>query len=192
MIPENRFSDIAVPAALLAPDSQHADRLIDFERGGIAINDASQGLLVQNWKCFLAPNGADVMLQAGEDAPFLHFSRSGIDELSLAFDQNMRPAVAFSADGNVYLRWYDPVPQAYVIQNFGPGRNARLTLDDKRAVQLSESDIVLAYIGGGELVVRYQRDRFTVPYVFRTGVDASVRLKNIGMTRNLRILFETL
>lgn len=192
MIPENRFSDIPVPAPLLPPDNQQATQLIDFERGGVALNDPSQGLLFQSWKCFLAANGTDVMLQAGDNTPFVHFTRSGITELSLAFDQNMRSCVAFSADGNIYLRWYDPVPQAYVTQNFGPGRNARLTLDDKRAAQLSQSDVILAHISGNELIVRYQRDRFGVPNVFRTGVDASVRLKNIGMTRNLRILFETL
>lgn len=192
MLPESRFSDVPVPAALLPPDDQQSTPLIDFERGGIALNDPSQGHLVQNWKCFLAANGADVMLQAGESAPFVHFSRSGISELSLAFDQNMRSCVAFTADGNVWLRWYDPIPQAYTIASFGPGRNPRLTLDDKRASQLSVSDVILAYIGGGSLVYRQQRDRFTIPYVLRSGVDGSVRLKNIGMTRNLRILFETL
>ena len=59
MLPGNVPSTVAVPSEFLSPDDQVSSPLIDFERGGVALNNSSLGLNYQNWSCFVATNGLD-------------------------------------------------------------------------------------------------------------------------------------
>lgn len=190
MIPGNALSSIDLPAALLSPDDMAGAPLIDYERGGVALNDASQGLQVRQWRCTV--DGANVNLQADEEAPTTIFSQPGIENISFTFDQLMRPAFAYTVGSTVYLRWYDSVPAAYVTTNYGTTiRDPRLCLDDKRATQYAlSSDIIFAYLKGDSLCYRQQRDRFLTEYVLEVGLGAGIRLRNVGMTRGLRLQFD--
>ena len=189
MLPGNVKSTIAVPGRYIPPDDRVTLRLIDYELGGIALNDPSQGLKVQRWT-LTYENNTNVLCTPQSGEATVLFSTSGITELSLAFDQNMRPHVAYQKDGNVRLWWWDSTEDDMVDTNFGAGRSPRLALDDKRPTQISTSDIIFAYIQGGELRYRQQRDRFQTERVLRTGISTQTRLKNIGMTRNWRMQFE--
>ncbi len=191
MLPEDTYSSLAVGAAFVLPDSNVSSPLMDYERGGVAINDPSQGLDVQDWRCYLAPNRVDVMLQPGASPAVMVFSQAGIDALSFTFDQNMRPCVAYAVGENCYLRWFDSVPGEYVTTPFVGVRNPRVALDDKRITQFaSNSDIIFAYIRGDSLYYRQQRDRFTIERLLRSGISPNLRLKNIGMSHVLRMQFE--
>lgn len=191
MLPENRASTVAIASEYTPPDDQVASPLIDFERGGVALNDSSLGLNYQNWRCFVAANGVDVQVQAGVSAPVTIFQQADIETLTFTFDQNMRVCVAYQIGVSTYLRWYDSVPQQYVTTVFSGLRDPRLTLDDKRSTQLAlNSDIIFAYIKGSDLCYRQQRERFNVERVVRTGLPSSLGLKNVGMGRNLRLQFE--
>lgn len=188
MLPDNTHSSIAFGANYLAPDDRVTTPLVDWERGGIALNDASQGLLVRNWRCWL--NYIDVMLQAEGGSPVLLFQEVGITELAFCFDQNMRYSVAFVQAGVLKLRWYDSSVGAFVTSVFDEAVNPKLALDDKRATQIAQSDMILAYIRGSTLYYRQQRDRFLVERVLRTDLYPNTKLKNIGMSKNLRLQFE--
>jgi hypothetical protein len=191
MLPGNVASTVAVPSEFTPPDDQVSSPLIDFERGGLALNNPSLGLNYQNWSCFVAPNGLDVQVQAESGAPITIFQQAAIETLTFTFDQNMRPCVAYQIGDVVYLRWYDSVPQAFVVTAFANIRDPKLALDDKRITQLAlNSDIIFAYISGTNLCYRQQRERFNTERVIRTGLPASLGLKNIGMGRNLRLQFE--
>jgi hypothetical protein len=189
MLPENRKSTVAVPGRFSWPDSEHTSRLIDFEMGGLAVNDPSKGLKVQRWTLSYRSN-TDVVLtpQSGDETVL--FSTSGILELSLAFDQNMRPHVAYYKDGENFLWWWDSVADGMVTTNFGAGRSPRLAMDDKRGSQLSNSDIIFAYIRSNALYYRQQRDRFQTERLLRDGLTTTTRLRNIGMSQNWRMQFE--
>lgn len=192
VIPDNRLSSIPVPSEFLPPDDQGGNALIDYEMGGVALNDPSQGLLVKQWSCYIGENGMDVFLQAGSETPILVFSTGGIDSLSFTFDQNMRPAICYTAGDQVYLRWYDSLVASYVTTNFGGGiRDPRLSLDDKRNTQYAlRSDIIFAYIKDDALCYRQQRDRFTIERTLEVGISNSLRLVGVGLSRGLRLQFD--
>lgn len=191
MLPGNLPSTIPVPSAFMPPDSFVTSKLIDYELGGVAINDASQGLQVQTWVGWVRDSDVLVQPQSGEGEPHVVFSRSGITSMSFCFDQNMRPAVAVTVNDEVLFYWYDSTINAYRTDSFGLGRNPRLTLDDKRASLLAGSDIILAFIKPNQsLIYRRQRDRFLTEFILRTGLRASDELRNIGMGKNWRLQFE--
>lgn len=189
MLPGNQKSTIAVPGRYITPDDRVSSRLVDYELGGIALNDPSQGLKVQRWTLTYETN-TDVLVTPQSGSPSVLFSTSGITELSLAFDQNMRPHVAYLKEEELHLWWWDTTEGEMVDTNFGEGRSPRLAMDDKRATQLANSDIIFAYIQGEDLCYRQQRDRFETERVLRSAVSTQTRLKNIGMSRNWRMQFE--
>ena len=179
-----------VPGVILAPDSLVTRPTLDYEDGGVAVQDTSEGLSGYTWTCTV--RGLDIVLQRVGQPEVVLFQTSGVEEVSLAFDQNMRPAVAVKkSDGTLLLRWYDSQVQQYVQTQFGSGRCPRLCLDDKRLELAIVSDIIFAYIReDGALCYRQQRDRFNTERVLSSGVPDVIRLKNIGMGANWRIQFE--
>lgn len=190
MLPQNSASIVPVPGVYVPPDDQVTNPLIDFEAGGVALQDPTQGLTGFTWKLFNV--NLDIFVQRNNDAPIFMFSQSSLTELSLAFDQNMRANIAYrTSDGVIHLRWYDSVGHVYVTSDFGQARNPRLCLDDKRLEMSNLSDVLLAYIKpDNTLCVRMQRDRYGVEYVIATGLLPNTKLKNIGMNENYRVQME--
>jgi len=190
MLPNNNaISSIPMPEVFLNPDSLNRAPLVDYEQGGVAVNDVSQGMQVTTWSCYVEPGQSQVYIRPGEGAPIPFVNVSGIEELALSFDQLMRPMVAYMISGQLYLYWYDPIAQQFVTTGFGPGKFPRLSLDDKRAFNVSNSDVIFAYMRNDGLYYRIQRDRYTVEYTVETGIG-NLTLVNIGMSRNLRMQFE--
>lgn len=159
---------------------------MDYEDGGIAISDPSQGLRVQVWKGQLV--GQTVVIEAestGETMTVYNGSR--ITELSFTFDQNMRPVVVVVDVNRTKLRFYDSFISDYTTEDFGnTWSNPRVFLDDKRQPLLAVSDVILAYIRAGNLYMRLQRDRYGVEYFLR---DKASGLHTFGMGRNWRLQF---
>lgn len=172
---------------------------VDYEDGGLALNDTSRGHLYQVWRGRII--GDDVVLDAPEVTETVIYSAPGISRISFTFDQNMRPTLAFVRDGAPYLRWYDPSEQGVVITPLGAIATPCVTLDDKRPNQTRVSDIVLAYKRAGGLFYRLQRDRFQVEYDPLVGLTPEIRqqyqlqistaggLVKIGMNRQWRLQF---
>jgi hypothetical protein len=190
-LPQNTRSTVAVSGLYLPPDDALTSPLLDYEIGGVAINDASQGMLVRTWRGLFDKQDGWLYLQADNETPVQWIQDFAITEFSFTFDQNMRPAVAYVSGGEMRLRWFDTTINNYRTDTFGTARNPRLALDDKRPLLLAgNSDIIFAYIRGDSLYYRQQRDRFNTERFLRSGIEADIRLKNIGMTRNLRMQFE--
>lgn len=192
-LPNNTFSSTTVSAGLLAPDNQITGPLEDLERGGNAIGDGSSGLNVKNWRCYVdASNGADVYLEPAGGSATLIFSLPGITEVTFAFDQLMRPAVAYRIGNATFLRWFDSLVNAFVTTAFGDLLDPSLSFDDKRITQSGgRGDILFSYLrdAGGVrgLYYRQQRDRFTIEYPLRTGLPTNTRLQLSGMNSGLRM-----
>lgn len=192
-LPNDQLSASPVKAAFSGARALPITAIVDYEDGGIAINDASLGLLYQRWRAILfRPGEADsyVQLDAREVAPFVLLELPGITEISIAFDQLMRPTLAFVREGIAYLRWFDSVPGEYVITEIGAGIiTPRVSMDDKRfqatnGYQLN--DVILAYVRAGNLYYRQQRDRFAIERLLAEGVKPLIK---IGFSRGLRFQF---
>ena len=174
----------------MEPDNLPFRRLVSHERGGVAINDPSQGMDVQNWR--LESDGSLVRLFSELGSPIELFPDSGIQQLSLSFDQNMRKIIAIEHEaGGVDLIWYDTLVALEVTSPFAGIRSPVLSLDDKRKSQSGTSDVIFGYIRNSDnmLCYRQQRERFTVEHEL-TQLDARSRLRNLGMTTKLRMQFE--
>lgn len=185
MIPGDRRSTVDAPAPFLVPE--RSSPLIDYEYGGVAINDSSQGLMVKVWTARYDARAAALYLSAPGVDEFLLFGRPGVTEIGLAFDQNMNPFVCFVQNKEPWVWWYDPVAQEQVFtQSLMPtdAVNPRCTLDDGRSFNVSNSDIILAYVRDGAIRHRKQRERFATE---RTFAGSAKGLWQLGMATNLRL-----
>jgi len=189
MLPQNSVSDPAVTAPFFSPDDIDNQDLVSFELGGIALNDPSQGRMVQVWTAFVT--GQDVMISADNHAPSVLFSVAGaLSAVSLAFDSNMQPAVSFTEDGVVKLYWFDTLAPGFVTTSFpGLSSPSRLSTDDKRQSQEATSDVIFGYVKDGVLYWRQQRDRYTVEYTAGP-VPEDMVLYRMGMNTKRRFQFE--
>jgi hypothetical protein len=190
MLPDNVPATTALPGPYLDPQKGPRDFLVAYEMGGRALSDPSAGLRVKLWTLQVVntDTGQDVQVSApGVPAIVLFSSAAGITEADLAFDQNMKPAVAYVEAGVAKLWWYDTTVPGQVVLNLPAGSTSpRCTLDDKRRNQVSVSDIVVFYMLGGNVCYRQQRERFTVERTMGTaGADAV--LVSVGMNRELRL-----
>lgn len=178
------------PLSYIEPDNLPSKSLVSHERGGIALNDPSQGLDVQNWR--LESDGSMVRLFSELGSPIDLFPDSGIRQLSLSFDQNMRKVVAVEYNsGGVDLIWYDTSVASEETTGFSGIRSPVVSLDDKRESQSGTSDVIFGYIRNSDhmLCYRQQRERFTVEHeLIQLGPGS--RLRNLGMTTKLRMQFE--
>lgn len=168
--------------------------LVDYEMGGIALQDPSLGMSVRVWKLWL--DGNDVRL-APDDTPGLStvlFSASGITELTLAFDGNMTPIVAFVQGGAMKLWWYDLslTPPAYVTTTFD-GTSPYLSFDDRRQRLIGRAEVMLFYLKDGMVKLRALSDRFLVEYDWTAQPVGSERIIAAGLDSGYRmqLVFQT-
>lgn len=192
MIPQHRLSSVNFLGYYYDPDSVDPSPVLDYEMGGIDLNDPSQGLQVQVWKARLnySPTSyiGGVYLSAPTVEEFLFFNQRGLTEVSLAFDQNMQPFISFMQNGQAKYYWWDPTIPGYTVASLPVGAiSPKCCLDDKRKIETGTSDIILTYVNAGNLYYREQRDRFTVEYLLKSGVVGEV-LK-VGMTKINRLMF---
>lgn len=187
MLPDNVLSTTVVQAPFLPPKDAPYVPLIDYELGGVALNDASQGLMVKSWRCQYI-NG-DFIVDAPAVAPTVIFNAAQVSDFSFTFDQNMQPFITYVQNGIARYRWYDSEASAFVIVDIpGNPQTPRCTLDDKRAFASAISDIILAYCKGNQLWYRQQRDRFEIETMLSN--EGSGFLNKIGMNLNFRLQFE--
>lgn len=183
MMPGNALSSTPFPAGFSLPVK--VGPLEDWEWGGVALNDPSQGLFVQIWHLTL--EGDNVCIEAPSVPKTTLFTGADITDVALAFDQNMRPFVAYTQAGSAKFWWYDPTVQMMVTTDLPGATTPRCTLDDKREFNTSGSDVILAYLKGRDLYFRMQRDRFTVEYPLAT--DVGSKLTTVKMGTNNRLHF---
>lgn len=175
------------------PDNRsEATELIDYELGGIAIQDPSQGLRYQEWEGWWDPIDSTVYLMPeNTPVPLPLFIQPGVIEFCFTFDQNMRWSTATrTVDNTLYHRWYDASIAGYVTSTYAGVTSVRLALDDKRDIQtlLGNSDIILTYVKANSVHWRIQRDRFLTEYT-QPGfaVPADMRITHFGMNKLNRL-----
>ncbi|URA06908.1 hypothetical protein Pfeifenkraut_BL30011 [Xanthomonas phage Pfeifenkraut] len=187
MIPEGRLSTTPVQAQFIWTGPRSSP-FTDTERGGVALNNATQGLLVKMWAVRYDKETGDVIMSAPGVSDVVAFTRPDITELSLTFDQNMNPFIAFVQAGQAKFWWYDPLIPGQTFEEtlINGVQNPRCSLDDKRELETSRSDVILAYVRAGSLYVRYQRERYLTEHLMQGGVD---KLYQVGMNAQYRFQF---
>ena len=102
----------------------------------------------------------------------------------------MRPVLTYVSGGIAKLYWYDTVSQSQTITDFPNVQNPRVSLDDKRAFNTANSDVIFAYINNDQLCCRYQRERYGTEHVLHQ-LPPNAKLGKIGMGTTNRFLFDT-
>jgi len=192
MLPDAVRSTSVVAAAFLPPRNVVRVKLVDFDLGGVAIQDPTQGLQVKVWRAEVI--GDDVVLSAEGVTPTTIFTQAGITEIALTFDQNMQPFIAYVLnDTDAHFRWFDGTLSQFVVSDLPAGSHSpRCALDDKRdaaGTLAGASDIILTYLREGTLYARVQRDRYSDEYELATGYEDYV-LGQFGMNRVLRMQWQ--
>jgi hypothetical protein len=193
MIPDKKLSSQPIVSEFLHPDElfDYCMQMVDYELGGVALNDPSQGFLVYVWRVRIV--GLDIIIDA-PDVPeiepvVLLTTTARASSVTLAFDQNMNPALAYVELGVGKFWWYDSNIPGQTTTILGPGvLSPRTFLDDKRTRQTLTSDILLFYLRDGALYFRAQRDRFTIEYWLKD--TAAIGIARQGMNSGSRVQIE--
>ena len=186
-LPEPLLITNTVTTPFLYPRSKNYPLTESWDNGGVALNDPSQDLTKYVWQAWT--DGTTITVKRDDlDTYHVVLMDSNITEIDLTFDQNMRPCIAYVANGISKLYWYDAQQAMQVIDEYPAIRNPHVSLDDKRRFNVSQSDIIFAYQKGNTLCYRVQRERFTIERVLATNT-AKRLLWRIGMGRNNRFLF---
>ena len=188
MMPDNEKSTVSVVANFEGGRGKPTSGVIDYELGGIAINDPSKGLDYQIWR---SRKIQDRILLDNPDIsePIIILDLPNVTEFSFTFDQNMRVTIAYVQKGTSYIKWYDTQAGEMVTTTIGKVKTPRVSLDDKRTIARVDSDVILAYVkNDNKIYYRYQRDRYGVEYKL-SDIDASAGLVKIGMMNNYRFGF---
>jgi hypothetical protein len=195
VLPGGVLSSGVVPTAFRAPrDVVRApfgpqSPLVSQHLGGVALNDASQGLEAKVWTATY--DGAQILVSAPSVAPTLVKAQANVLALSLMFDQNMQPACAYElSSGAPQLYWYDAILPGYATLTLPVGSfDVLCALDDTRPFQSPASDMLVTYQRAGTLYYRQQRDRFLTEYALKSGLPTG-RLVQFGMNLNWRMQWQ--
>ncbi|WP_444919320.1 hypothetical protein ACJJID_00295 (plasmid) [Microbulbifer sp. CnH-101-G] len=187
-LPENTLSSQPVASPFIGGAALPVRAITDYQRGGVAIQDPSRGLNFQTWRARVMEDGKAIVLDAQQVAASTFITGNNITEVSLAFDQNMRPVIAYVEAGTAKLYWYDSSQGAQVTTSWPGVITPRVSLDDKRSTQGGTNDVIFAYLKSGNLYHRQQRDRYGSEYLLASNVN-SPGLVKVGMSRNFRFQF---
>lgn len=188
MLPDGVLSSTPVAGSMVAPDNLVVSPRRDYERGGVALGDASQGLSVRDWTAWIV--GDDIWLGPVGEPGQAYLHTPGVTEVSLAFDQSMRPHLAYVVGGQAALYWYDTAAGAFSTMVLAGASTPRMALDDHRMQHVATSDVIVAYVRAGNLYFRQQRDRFQVERLLAETVRAGGRvglLVSVGMNNHNRL-----
>jgi len=86
-----------------------------------------------------SPSGGSLSIASEIQVP------DGARHVALAFDQAAREVIAYEADGQVYVRQWDPFSQQYVLRGPFAGHDPVLTVDALMA-GVEDSDVLLFYL----------------------------------------------
>lgn len=164
-----------------------------YEKGGVALYNPKQGLNTHVWYAWTEfnkkTNDSTIFIKRDDLTDKVAFlTDKNVSEIDLTFDQNMNPCLVYVADNVPKLYFYDTQLGEYTTIILHGIQQPRISLDDKRAFNIPQSNIVLAYMRDKSLYMRLQQDRFGVEYHLKTFDDNKV-LHRVGMGKFNRFLF---
>ena len=164
--------------------------LVDYERGGVALYDLSSGMNVQNWRSFWDRDTGFVTLESDSGEYREVFRLQNPTQLVFCFDLSMTPYFAYTETGETWIVSFRKDGETTRVLIPG-ATQPRLTLDRRRVQDAAEADVTLFYLKGGDLKVRYQRERFATGHVKVPDVGGT-RLGRAGISTGRRLQIEVL
>ena len=189
MIPNNQLSSVAIVNNYLPPNTELYRPTESASLGGDSLGDSGDNLVTKTWLAKYNSDTNEVTIESDTDAPELLFVRPDITEISLSYDQNMRPTVAFMEDGVATLWWYDSQVSDQVFTQYPDATDPRVILDDRRPWAIGDSDNLLFYVKNDNLYMRIQRERFQDEHLLKENLNGQ-RLWRVSTNNSLRIMFE--
>lgn len=184
--PHAHLSAYPVVASLVGADRLPSTDTVVYQEGPIGLADSSQGLQAQIWRGRLIGDTFYVTSPTTVETPL--FDRRGIRQVSLSFDQNGRPLVAYLIEGDLWLYWHSTVERRFVHTLLESGvRDGHVILPDKRAFQLENSEVGVYYTKGDQLLWRRQLERYETAHLLLQGIGG--RLMKVGMNAHYRLQF---
>ncbi len=192
MLPGIQFSTESQPAAFLYPANLrgYAAR-VAYSIGGVALGDISKGIRHQLWRVYYVPETLEVRLTNESGFDQAMFKAYKVTELSLAFDFSMRAQIAYTENGQTWLRQFNLAGDESIKRAIPNATFPRLTLDDKRQEQAGTADVLLFYLRAGNICCRIQRESFLTEHILAREVE-DTRLGRVGMTTGWRVQVEAL
>jgi hypothetical protein len=179
------LSSAPVSSSWVYPYGIRNGNFFDYERGGKALNDASLGLDLQIWIARYDPAGQNIWVQSDGGTPTTVLSGlTGVERISLTFDQLMNPTICYVQQGVTKLYFYDGAIQSMATATFPNAVYGIARLDDRRIAFSGQSDIILTTIENGFVGYRLQRDRYLTFYPLEQTQERIIR--QAGMNRNWR------
>ena len=158
----------------LPPASDPYDPLTQRVWGGTALNNGANGRLVQLWQVSYSDPVISVGLPAS--TPAFTLSRPGLTSVSLAFDQNMAPVLAWQTSAGTTIYFFNGTTYEELLV---PGTtSSRAVVDDLRAFNAANSDIIVAYTRAGSVWYRQQRDNYAIERLI--GSTSTAQLIRLG------------
>lgn len=161
--------------------------LVDYELGANAIGNPAGGMSAQLWTASINNFNRVVFTDENDNETISIAVPENVSKLAVAFDLNMRPAIAYSVESSTFLYWYDTAVSNFVTTEFVNCTYPAMTLDERRTEYISNSDIVLVYIHNNNLCCRLQRDRFNTEYTLLEGFNGAIA--TIGTNEQYRLQF---
>jgi len=187
---QDRLSTTFVDEDYIPPEDTFRDILtVDYEGGPIAIGDTSQGINFQPWRLHYGIGGIIVLTPQVSGAPVTVLTVANCSQISFCFDQNGRPSVTYIVGGSAFLYWYNSYLGNFTTDSFAGIFSVLLSMDDKRVMQNSTSDMLWWYTkltapNVYTLFHRRQRDRFQTEFSMKVG--CLPYMSRGGMHRGLR------
>ena len=188
--PENTSELSSIPVKGLFTIPLRNNLLYDYEWGGVALNDTSQGLYYRLWKLSYNKLTYELSIKRADSSEStVLLTIQDITRVGLAFDFNMNPQIIYEVAGQTYFYWYDPALAAYTTIVIPDAKNACISLDDARDIAAGLNDILLVYQKETGLYYRRQRDRYQVEYFLTASIPENVKLHQVGMNNKMRFQF---
>jgi hypothetical protein len=184
-MPNNSLSQVIVRYTWKGIPQNDPTALIDYELGGISLNNTSQGLEYQLWTFEAIDDIIYVSAPNTSGRIQLLVAAGLVEGVAGTFDQNMNPFVAFSQAGQWHYWWFDTTVGHMVVSDLPTGvTSCKVCLDDRRKWEIVNSDILLFYTRNDNLYHRRQRDRYTAEFLLRGSVGGTlVRVDMNGINR---------
>ncbi len=182
-IPGNTVTAVPDPSQFIFPYSNAYYPLQMKCLGGTAIGDVSAGRDTQVW--VVEYNSPTINVFRNGQAPSFTLSVSGIEVISLAFDNNMGVTLAWQIGTESSIYYFDSTSSSYITKTYTGTSSCRVCVDDERQFNSASSDVIFAYTKAGNLYWRQQRDRYdterligaTTKKLYRMGPNVQRRLQ---------------
>lgn len=160
MIPDNTITSAPIISNFAYLEGQPYKPLYQQVMGGVALNNPTLGRLVQTWSVEYISGAIEI--RSSDGTLVFSMTQPNVQTISLAFDNNMSPVLAWVTTGGANLYYYDTITASYITRFFAGVDSCRVAVDDPRDFYNTKSDVIFGYTLFGVVYWRQQRDRYEI------------------------------